>query len=162
MFNAPFSFDGRIRRSEFGLSLIIFFVAQFLVAGISGIGSRSSDPEGSLIIFYLLMLPALVFIWAQAAKRCHDLGNSGWWQLIPLYGLWLLFEDGQYGTNQYGNNPKGIQGNNNMNFNKPLPPDTSSGYQGGYGGGHNNPSIGNSYNQEQSNNGEYRSGDMYR
>ena len=39
-------------------------------------------------------------------KRCHDLGNSGWFQLIPLYGFWMIFQDGIKGNNEYGINPK--------------------------------------------------------
>lgn len=164
MFKAPFSFDGRIRRTEYGLSMLFLVIAQMLIGAMVGLGSRSSDPGGTLVIFYLLMLPALIFIWAQGAKRCHDLGNSGWWQLIPFYGFWLLFADGQYGPNQYGDNPKGIQNNNQqVNFSQQsTPTNTGTGYQGGYSGGHNNPNSGNSYNQNQSNSGEYQSGDLYR
>ncbi|WP_407524311.1 DUF805 domain-containing protein [Lacibacter sp. MH-610] len=162
MFKAPFSFDGRIRRTEYGLSMLFLVIAQMIIGAMVGLGSRSSDPGGTLVLFYLLMLPALIFIWAQGAKRCHDLGNSGWWQLIPFYGFWLLFADGQPGTNQYGDNPKGIQGNNQAHFNQTSPTNTGTGYQGGYSGGHNNPNSGNSYNQNQSNSGEYQSGDLYR
>jgi uncharacterized membrane protein YhaH (DUF805 family) len=61
---------------------------------------------GELVL--ILMIPMLWFIWAQGATRCYDVGNSGWWQLIPFYGLWLLFQDGQPGSNNYGENPKGV------------------------------------------------------
>jgi uncharacterized membrane protein YhaH (DUF805 family) len=115
MFKAPFSFDGRIRRTEFGLSLIINAVAsliiQLIVVGMVQSSSNSyssSDYSGAAVLFIIFLIPLLWFGWAQGAKRCHDLGNSGWWQLIPFYGLWLLFEDGQHGANQYGDNPKGI------------------------------------------------------
>ncbi len=116
MFKAPFSFDGRIRRTEFGISLIINAVAslfvQLIVVGMAQNSSNSyssSDNSGAVIILFLIFLfPLLWFAWAQGAKRCHDLGNSGWWQLIPFYGFWLLFADGQYGANQYGDNPKGV------------------------------------------------------
>jgi len=49
----------------------------------------------------------LWFLWAQGAKRCHDLGKNGWWQIIPFYVLLLVFQDGQPGLNKYGFNPKG-------------------------------------------------------
>jgi uncharacterized membrane protein YhaH (DUF805 family) len=48
----------------------------------------------------------LWFLWAQGAKRCHDIGNSGWYQIIPFYVFWMLFANGQKETNQYGINPK--------------------------------------------------------
>jgi uncharacterized membrane protein YhaH (DUF805 family) len=44
---------------------------------------------------------------ASGAKRCHDRGNSGLYQLIPFYGLWMLFGDGDHGSNHYGADPKG-------------------------------------------------------
>jgi uncharacterized membrane protein YhaH (DUF805 family) len=53
-----------------------------------------------------LQLPLLWFYLAQGAKRCHDLGNSGWWQLIPFYGVFLLFQNSEPGVNKYGYNPK--------------------------------------------------------
>lgn len=171
MFKAPFSFDGRIRRTEYGLTLIINAVAslivQLIVVGMAQGSSRSysssDNSGGAAILFLIFLIPLLWFGWAQGAKRCHDLGNSGWWQLIPFYGFWLLFADGQHGSNQYGDNPKGIQNNNQQtNFNQPIQNNPGAGYQGGYSGGHNNPNSTNPNNPNQSNSGEYQSGDLYR
>lgn len=63
---------------------------------------RNSDP----VTFLVIAIPALWFLLAQGAKRSHDLGNSGWYQLIPFYVLWLLFQDSTYGDNEYGKNLK--------------------------------------------------------
>lgn len=98
MFRNPFSFDGRIRRMEYGISFIIFYILNNLFVTLS-----YETP-----IFIILLIPSLWFTWAQGAKRCHDRGNSGWYQIIPFYGLWMLFGDGNIGENKYGSNPKGI------------------------------------------------------
>jgi uncharacterized membrane protein YhaH (DUF805 family) len=102
MFQNPFSFEGRIRRTEYGLSLIIYIAAAVAI----GFLSEKISP-----IFGLLYIGAIWVFWAQAAKRCHDRGNTGWYQIIPFYGLWMLFADSDIGENSYGPNPKGI-GNN--------------------------------------------------
>ncbi|MDU1891864.1 MAG: DUF805 domain-containing protein [Dysgonomonas sp.] len=102
MFQNPFSFYGRIRRMEYGISYCImmaYAMLSGLIVGFSGM------PEGMI---YILMIPAYWFGWAQGAKRCHDRGNSGWYQLIPFYGIWMLFADSEYGENEYGPNPKGL------------------------------------------------------
>ena len=97
MFRNLFSFDGRIRRLEYGLSFIIwYFYLTFCVLITKGTG-----------IYFILLIPGLWFLWSQGAKRCHDLDNNGWWQIIPLYGFWLIFQEGKDGINQYGPNPKG-------------------------------------------------------
>jgi hypothetical protein len=92
MFAAPFSFEGRIRRMEYGISLIIYYVAILLVPEIA----RESA------VAVILLLPVVWFILAQGAKRCHDRDNSGWYQIIPFYVLWLLFAEGDSTINSYG------------------------------------------------------------
>jgi hypothetical protein len=105
MFKAPFSFEGRIRRLEYGLTIIIATAANFIAQVISLILAG----QKYYFIPYLFFLPFYVwFVWAQGAKRCHDVGNSGWYQLIPFYPIYLIFGEGDYGSNQYGKDPKNI------------------------------------------------------
>jgi len=61
------------------------------------------------------MLAILLPSFAIAARRLHDTGRSGWWQLIvliPIVGLIVLIVflvlDSEAGTNKYGPNPKGM------------------------------------------------------
>ena len=108
MFKAPFSFNGRIRRTEYGLSLIVYFFVYLIVYFIILI-SIFAKAESGPIVAIILFIPMLWFLWAQGAKRCHDLDRSGWYQIIPFYFLWLLFQDSEPGENQYGLNPKGIR-----------------------------------------------------
>lgn len=64
--------------------------------------------DSSINLFYLsflIYIPLLWFIVAQNTKRCHDRGNSGYYQFIPFYCLWLIFGDGENGSNQYGEDP---------------------------------------------------------
>lgn len=110
MFKNPFSFEGRIRRTEYGLSIIIMYAFAFIVGIFSGFAELG---EG---IMYVLLIPVYWFMFAQGSKRCHDRGNSGWFQIIPFYGLWMLFADSDNGINEYGPNPKGI-GNQDQSTN---------------------------------------------
>lgn len=173
MFKNPFSFDGRIRRSEFGISFILFVIARVVITFMAAaMMSSSNDSEGGVFLSLLLSIPLLWFLWAQGAKRCHDIGNSGWFQLIPFYALWMLFQDGQPGPNQFGENPKDIQNNyyntnnqnNNSNNLNNTNQSTNSGYTGNYSGGHN--SSGQNQpgfrNQNSDNDDGYKNGSLYK
>lgn len=113
MFKNPFSFEGRIRRTEYGLSVIAFSV----VNAIFQVMTQEGADQIYLIIMLLVYIPMFWFLAAQAAKRCHDRGNSGWYQLIPFYGFVLLFGEGDDGYNEYGPNPKGIGNEESDPFN---------------------------------------------
>jgi len=108
MFKAPFSFTGRIRRKEYGLSLLMYVVIVIVLEFTILLRPDRTQSAGGSLLFLILVIPLWFFLLAQGAKRCHDLGNSGWFQLIPFYGLWMLFADSKEGINEYGRNPKGV------------------------------------------------------
>jgi uncharacterized membrane protein YhaH (DUF805 family) len=101
------TFSGRARRQEFWMFALINFVIMVILSALDmalGIGLLSG--------LYALgvLLPSL----AVGARRLHDTGRTGWWQLIgliPLIGLLVLIiffvMDSHPGDNQYGPNPKG-------------------------------------------------------
>ena len=72
------TFSGRASRPEFWW----FFLFQILV---SIVASMLGDVVAGLVSLALL-LPAL----AVGARRLHDIGKSGWWQLIMLTVIGLL------------------------------------------------------------------------
>ncbi len=100
MFKKPFSFEGRIRRLEYGLSYLIFIGSVVFFSIISDLSSYTS-------FLGLGIIPMIWFMLAQVVKRCHDRGNSGWYLLIPFYRIILVFAESDYGPNKYGPNPKG-------------------------------------------------------
>lgn len=106
MFQNPFSFNGRIRRTEYGLSFIIYFGYYFIM--VFTLLALSRTFVAAPVFLLLLLIPAIWFILAQGVKRSHDAGTSGWFILIPFYPLYLLFADSEHGSNKWGNNPKGI------------------------------------------------------
>jgi len=103
MFKNLFSFTGRIRRTEYGISFIIYIIIYFILTYV-----RLSEPEDKAVLSIILLcyVPLLWFLWSQGAKRCHDLNKSGWWQIIPFYFFVLIFQAGDLYPNQYGTNPK--------------------------------------------------------
>ena len=99
----PFTFKGRIRRTTYWTTNIICNVIMYVLEA----ATENEYDSGVLFLYFLICIPACWVYIATAAKRCHDLGHNGWWQLIPFYGLWLAFQNGQSGDNEYGPNPKG-------------------------------------------------------
>lgn len=106
MFKKPFSFNGRIRRLEYGISVIIFFIANLIIFITRITLDNRGIVDDSILVEYISSIPCLWFIIAQGAKRCHDLNLNGWWQFFPFQFLWMIFKDGFGGQNDYGENPK--------------------------------------------------------
>lgn len=109
-------FNGRARRKAFWMYVLIYFLIAFAVSIVEAVISGATGTEINLISALLtlgLLLPSL----AIGARRLHDIGHSGWWQLIgiiPLVGFIVLIifyvRDSQPGDNEYGPNPKQIEG----------------------------------------------------
>ena len=103
-----FSGKGRIRRLDY--ILILGTVISLFTAGFIILKAELEEPTyvvGSFDLIYVVI--GISLIWAAlaaGAKRCHDLGKSGYYQLIPLYMIWLMTVDGENGKNKYGFPPK--------------------------------------------------------
>ena len=91
------NFSGRATRSAFWHYELVSFVVAVILSAISA---------GFLGIIYGLgvMVPS----WAIGARRLHDTGRSGWWQLIsliPLIGIIVLIvfwaQDSQKEKNKF-------------------------------------------------------------
>jgi uncharacterized membrane protein YhaH (DUF805 family) len=102
------NFEGRARRREYWMYILfyfIFYVGAVIIDYVIGLGLIA------LIYSLALLLPSI----SVAARRLHDTGRSGWWQLlalIPLIGaiivIIFLVQDSTPGDNKYGPNPKGV------------------------------------------------------
>ena len=102
-----FSFSGRIRRTQYWLTILCINLL-FLPANISG----DNMSEGVAIYTLLLCIPALWISLANIVKRCHDLGKSGLFVfllLIPFVNLFIAiyigFFQGDLNDNDYGPSP---------------------------------------------------------
>jgi len=94
------NFSGRARRSEYWY----FTLVNTIIYLISTITSLKFPYFSLVYLVYNLaiLLPSL----AVGIRRMHDVGKSGWFILIPFYNLVLLCTEGNYGENEYGNDPK--------------------------------------------------------
>lgn len=116
MFRRPFSFRGRIRRTEYAISLLIMSVVLvvWMVALLVIVGASSAtlvDMEGwplvvSVLVFLLTLFPLFWFYYAQTAKRLHDIDAPGLFCFVNGLSLPMIFVEGSRGANRYGALPK--------------------------------------------------------
>ena len=98
-------FTGRARRKEYWMFILFYLIFYIVLTVIdAAIGSYILAALFSLV----LLLPTI----SIAARRLHDTGRSGWWQLIsliPILGgivlLVFLVQD-SHEENEYGESPK--------------------------------------------------------
>ncbi|WP_028025443.1 DUF805 domain-containing protein [Enterovibrio calviensis] len=101
-------FSGRARRKEYWMFILFYLIFSIVLTFID---SMLGTMFLSLIFSLALLIPSI----SLTARRLHDTGRSGWWQLIaliPLVGaivmLVFLVQDSKE-DNQYGANPKSIK-----------------------------------------------------
>lgn len=105
MFRSFLTWEGRIRRLEYVLYIIISSFSCSIINTIQ----READYNGNDSLWWFLWfveMVILLFLVFEAIKRAHDMGSSGWFTLIPFFGLFLCFADSEKGINKYGSNPK--------------------------------------------------------
>lgn len=99
-----FTFKGRIGRLKFVVIVfsLILSISIYLTFFI----------EAPFIISFVFMIGFLWIASATNAKRFHDFGLSGWWQMliiIPIISLivtaLLVLKSGDAGANRYGSRP---------------------------------------------------------
>lgn len=98
-------FSGRATRTEYwmyALFYIIFYIVASLIDGLLNTYFITS------ILSLALAIPSI----SVTARRLHDTGRTGWWQLIsliPLIGIIVLIVflvQDSHEDNEYGPNPK--------------------------------------------------------
>ena len=118
-------FDGRASRSEFWyfvLFCFIYFFVAGLFLGFSGVSDAAFD-GATLVLLIPIFIPSI----AVAARRLHDINQSGWMQCIfvpgfiadeflgtgyVIYiltlGLWAFWfsQAGKKGKNRFGVQPR--------------------------------------------------------
>lgn len=93
-------FSGRARRREYWFFQLIWLLVCVFAGWLPFLGQ---------ILTLALVVPDI----AVTTRRLHDVGKSGWWQLlslVPVVGVIVVFvwtiKDGDPQTNRFGPNPK--------------------------------------------------------
>lgn len=107
-----FSFNGRVGRIAYLVAAFGgFFILCLPIIILRVLGADIDAAfEGKIMsplfgIWYLFYCYIAIMV---GTKRCHDLGHSGWFQIIPFYGLFMLFAAGDDDENEYGAEDSGI------------------------------------------------------
>ncbi|GAA3390584.1 DUF805 domain-containing protein [Cryptosporangium minutisporangium] len=109
------TFSGRARRSEFWFFVLFTAIVGAVGAVLDAILGLSDGSFGGVgpiegVLQLALVVPSL----AVGARRLHDIGRTGWWQLIgivPIIGwiiLLVFFVQNSHPANQHGPNPKNL------------------------------------------------------
>ncbi len=111
-------FTGRATRREFWMFYLWYFIILMPLSIFTGILMAVSTGVGIVLVGVLLVvsLALVVPTIALAARRLHDIGMTGWLQLlgfIPYIGglilLVLYCLPSKAGTNKYGPNKYGVE-----------------------------------------------------
>jgi uncharacterized membrane protein YhaH (DUF805 family) len=100
-------FNGRARRKEYWMFVLFNMIFLYTLLFID---LYFETVFINTIYSVAVLIPSI----AVAVRRMHDVGKSGWYILIPIYNLVLACTEGDYGSNEYGQDPK----NTNLEINE--------------------------------------------
>ena len=112
------TFTGRARRSEYWFWVLATFIVSIVTTIID-------EVVGVPVVGGVFALATIVPNLAVGARRLHDTGRSGWWQLlglIPIVGWIILivwWAQDSHPDNEHGPHPKGYAPNP---YGQPVPP----------------------------------------
>ena len=115
VFSKYFEFSGRALRSEYWYFMLFSILFGIVVGILDVVFFSSFMGEGplSLILTLAFLFPSITV----AARRLHDSGRSGWWQLLwltvigILVVLYWLIKKGDQAGNKFGMPPIGSKSN---------------------------------------------------
>lgn len=93
------NFKGRTAKKPFWMFMVFVLVIQFAFGFLGGLMDM---PILGTIVGLVLAIPT----YAIGARRMHDVGKSGWFFLVPLYNLYLAFQDSEPIANHWGDIPQ--------------------------------------------------------
>ena len=110
-FGRLFSFEGRINRAGYWLSLLaiaVFLATLFIVVRALSLLGIELPEAVTLLLGVVLSILYVVALFATLTKRLHDLNRSGWWVLVvvPLFAIgsmgWESIRDEVFSSLGYG------------------------------------------------------------
>lgn len=111
VFKKYFDFTGRARRSEYWYYVLFYTIAYIVMMGVA-IALVAMDGGIIIALSWVVLVAIALPFFALTARRLHDTGRSGWWQLvslIPLIGFFVLLYwmilGSDDGDNSYGERP---------------------------------------------------------
>jgi uncharacterized membrane protein YhaH (DUF805 family) len=99
-------FNGRARRTEYWMFSLMAFIFSFILGFMDGLTGMYDEASGYGLLSGLFSLALLLPSIAVGVRRCHDVGKSGWFILVPIYNFILMVTNGEEGENKYGPDPK--------------------------------------------------------
>lgn len=108
-------FSGRASRTQYWMFVLVFAVVNLVLRYVD-VKTGTFSPTWSMGLLsglwtFFLLIPGI----SAMARRLHDIGRSGWWQLmivIPIIGfivlLFMLVRPSEPRTNTFGRNPLGF------------------------------------------------------
>ena len=101
-----FNYRDRASRSEFWYLYLFYILISIFSSIVYPVGSGSGILFFSFIIVTFILSLAMISV---MCRRLHDVGKSGWWQLIgytiigiPIILYWLC-KNGDLSSNKFGN-----------------------------------------------------------